>query len=40
MWVPVSFDAIATVRLLGQYSLAGLNIRAPDQLPAAPKPEP
>jgi hypothetical protein len=28
MWVPVSFDAIATVRLLGQYTLAGLNIRA------------
>jgi hypothetical protein len=28
MWVPVSFDAIATVRLLGQFTLAGLNIRA------------
>jgi hypothetical protein len=40
MWIPVSFDAIATVRLLGQYSLAGLNIRAPDQLSAAPKHEP
>jgi hypothetical protein len=26
MWVPISFDAIATVRLLGQYTLAGLNI--------------
>jgi hypothetical protein len=37
MWIPVSFDAIATVRLLGQYTLAGLNIRAPDQLSAAPK---
>jgi hypothetical protein len=28
MWVPVSFDAIATVRLLGQYTLTGLNIRS------------
>jgi hypothetical protein len=28
MWVPVSFDAIATVRLLGQYTLTGLNIGA------------
>ena len=28
MWVPVSFDAIATVRLLGQYTLAGLNIQS------------
>jgi hypothetical protein len=37
MWIPVSFDAIATVRLLGQYTLAGLNIRAADPLPAAPK---
>jgi hypothetical protein len=27
MWVPVSFDAIATVRLLGQYTLTGVNIR-------------
>ena len=27
MWVPVSFDAIATVRLLGQFTLAGHNIR-------------
>jgi hypothetical protein len=37
MWVPVSFDAIATVRLLGQYTLAGLNIRAPDPLSTALK---
>ena len=27
MRVPVSFDAIATVRLLGQFTLAGHNIR-------------
>ena len=26
MWVPVSFDAIATIRFLGEYTLAGLNI--------------
>src|SRR5579864_486193 len=37
MWIPVSFDAIATVRLLGQYTLAGLNIRAPDSASTAPK---
>lgn len=28
MWVPVSFDAIATVRLFGQFTLAGHNIRS------------
>jgi hypothetical protein len=27
MWVPVTFDAIATIRLYGEYTLAGLNIR-------------
>jgi len=32
MWVPVAFDAIATVRLLGQCTLAGLNIRATNPL--------
>ena len=37
MWVPISFDAIATVRLLGQYSLAGLNIRSSDPLSSAAK---
>ena len=37
MWIPISFDAIATVRLLGQYTLAGLNIRAPDPQSTAPK---
>ncbi len=40
MGIPISFDAIATVRFLGQYSLAGLNIRARDQLSAALKHEP
>jgi hypothetical protein len=28
MWVPISFDAIATVRFLGQYTLAGVNVKA------------
>jgi len=37
MWIPVSFDAIATVRLLGQYTLAGLNIRDTDPLSTEPK---
>jgi hypothetical protein len=36
MWVPVSFDAIATVRLLGEYTLTGLNIRKSDPLSTAP----
>jgi hypothetical protein len=40
MWVPVSFDAIATIRLLGQYTLAGLNIRATDPLLTVPEHEP
>jgi len=38
MWVPISFDAIATVRFLGQFTLAGLNVRVPDPpLSSAPK---
>jgi hypothetical protein len=32
MWIPNSFDAIATVRLLGRYTLAGHNVRASDAL--------
>ena len=36
MWVPVSFDALATVRLLGQYTLAGVTIRSSESLSAAP----
>lgn len=28
MWIPVTFDGIATVRFLGQYTLAGLNTRS------------
>jgi hypothetical protein len=37
MWVPVTFDSIATVRFLGQYTLAGLNIRSSESLSIAPK---
>jgi hypothetical protein len=33
MWIPVSFDSIATVRLFGQYTLAGRNIEA-ENIPA------
>jgi hypothetical protein len=37
MWVPVAFDGIATVRVLGAYTLAGLNIGPGEALSAAPK---
>ncbi|HET7442913.1 MAG TPA: hypothetical protein VFJ47_16545, partial [Terriglobales bacterium] len=37
MWIPTSFDAIATVRLLGRYTLAGRNIPARDSLSTARK---
>jgi hypothetical protein len=37
MWVPISFDAIATVRFLGPFTLAGHNIRVRDPLNTAPK---
>jgi hypothetical protein len=37
MWVPVTFDAIATVRFLGQFTLAGLNIRSSESISTAPK---
>ena len=37
MLVPVSVDAVATVRFFGQYTLAGRTIRAPDPQPTAPK---
>lgn len=36
MWMPVSFDVIATVRLLGQFTLAGINV-APPPRPALAK---
>jgi len=37
MWVPVTFDGIATVRFLGQYTLAGHNIRSSGSISPAPK---
>ena len=37
MWVPVSFDAIATIRLWGQYTLAGLNTRTSESVSTGPK---
>jgi hypothetical protein len=36
-WVPISFDAIATVRFLGRYTLTGHNVRVSDPLSTAPK---
>ena len=36
MWIPISFDAIAIVRLLGRYTLAGLTIPTRGPLPTAP----
>lgn len=36
MWIPVSFDSIATVRFLGQYTLAGRNIEAQNVPSTAP----
>src|ERR1019366_7564340 len=38
MWVPVTFDGIATLRLFGEYTLSGLNTRTSEPLPAAPQP--
>jgi hypothetical protein len=37
MWVPVTFDAVATVRLFGQYTLAGLTIRSSESPSTTPK---
>ena len=37
MWVPVSFDAVATIRFLGEYTLAGLNLPPSDSPSASPK---
>jgi len=35
-WVPVSFDAIANVRLVGQYTLTGLNVEVPTEASLGP----
>ena len=37
MWVPVSFDAIATIRFLGEYTLAGLNTPSSEPPSTMPK---
>ena len=36
-WVPVSFDAIATIRFLGDYTLAGLNTPSSEPPSTVPK---
>jgi len=36
MWVPVTFDAIARVRFLGEFTLTGLNIQSSESLSAEP----
>jgi hypothetical protein len=38
MWLPVSVDAIAKVRILGIYSLSGLNLAPPIAASSAPSP--
>lgn len=37
VWVPVTFDAIAKVRFLGEFTLAGLNVERPEALSAHPE---
>ncbi|MGA8087158.1 MAG: hypothetical protein WCA10_07620 [Terracidiphilus sp.] len=37
MWVPVAFDSIATVRFLGEYTLAGVNTASDEVSIAVPK---
>jgi hypothetical protein len=36
MWVPVTFDAVAKVRFLGEFTLAGLNIQSTESSSAEP----
>jgi hypothetical protein len=36
MWVLVTVDGLAKVRFLGQFTLTGINIRAPESLPPEP----
>jgi hypothetical protein len=38
MWIPVSVDAIATIRFLGIYSLSGLDVAPPIAASGAPGP--
>jgi hypothetical protein len=37
MWLPVTFDGIATIRLFGEYTLTGLNTRSSETLSDPPK---
>lgn len=37
MWVPVTFDAIAEIRILGEFTLDGLSIRPPESKSIDPK---
>ena len=37
MWVPVTFNAIATVRILGEFTLAGLSVRRSESKSVDPK---
>ncbi len=37
MWVPVTFDAIATVRILGEFTLAGLSVPRSESKSVDPK---
>ena len=37
MWVPVTFDAIATVRILGEFTLDGLSVRQSESKSVDPK---
>lgn len=37
MWVPVAYTGIATVRIFGEYTLAGLNTRSSKTISAAPR---
>ena len=37
MWVPVTFDAIATVRILGEFTLAGLSVQRSESKSVDPK---
>ena len=37
MWVPVAFDAVATIRFLGEYTLAGLNLPSAQSPSTSPK---
>jgi len=37
MWKPLSFDAVGTVRFLGQFTLDGFDVRSPKTEAAVPQ---